>query len=139
MTANEIISKVDALQPNQYSFEQKLGWLSQVDGEIFKDVILTHHHPSKRIMERAYRDPDNRHNMIYSDYESGDDVLIVGKPYADNLYVYYLQAMIAMENSEIAKYSQYSSLYNSAYVSWAGHYNRDHVPLHARGGNRFRF
>lgn len=137
MTANEIISKVDALQPNQYSFEDKLGWISQIDGELFKDVILTHSNQPLHISERTEFGNDN--TLVYLPYETGDEELIVGKPYGEALYVAYLQSMIARENSEIVKYQQHSQTYNAAYLSWAGYYNRTHLPKQPRGGSRFRF
>lgn len=42
MTAGDIISKVDMLEPNQYSTTQKLEWLSTLDGKIIDQVIKTH-------------------------------------------------------------------------------------------------
>ena len=42
MTIESIIAKADDLSPNQYSLEQKIGWLSTLDGKIYDEVILTH-------------------------------------------------------------------------------------------------
>ena len=42
MTGQEIIERTDELCPNDYSEEQKLHWLSSLDGQIFHEVIQTH-------------------------------------------------------------------------------------------------
>lgn len=139
MTIYEALAKVDALQPNQYDFDTKMSWLSQVDGEIFKDIILTHRNPPCRVMCRTECDPDMPGNLILKPYSDGDEVLIVGSPYADSLYIYWLQAQIAMQNSEIAKYSQFATQYNAAYQSFANYYNRSHHPIQPRHGNRIKF
>ena len=139
MTSNEIISNVDALMPSQYDKQQKLDWLSQLDGQIFIDVICTHECMAERIADRVVCDEDNPGVNLYPAYVTGDELLIVGEPYGSIMYQYWLQAMISKENSEIAKYSQYQTLYNSAYLDWVGFYNRHHLPRQPRRGNRFLF
>lgn len=42
MQAADIISEVDALEPNQYGMEFKLRWLSDLDGQIFDEVMKQH-------------------------------------------------------------------------------------------------
>ena len=42
MQIDEIIARVDSLEPNQYEKETKLSWISQLDGKIFAEIILTH-------------------------------------------------------------------------------------------------
>lgn len=115
MTIEEIISKVDDLSPNQYTQEQKIGWLSTLDGKIYNDVILTH---------------ADSEEVVYPDggYTTDEHELIVQKPYAEDLYTYYLLARVAEANTEIAKYSQWMAMYNAAYSDWANYYNRTHMP-----------
>lgn len=116
MTIQEIIAKVDALSPNQYSVEQKIGWLSSLDGKIFHEVILTHAHGGFEFFP-----PEGYDNDEYD--------LIVKPPYADDLYTYYLLSRIAEFNAETAKYNQYAALYNAAFTDWTGWYNRTHRPI----------
>lgn len=115
MTIEEIIANVDELMPNQYSTEQKMRWLSSLDGKIFHDVILTHH--GTRFV---YYPPQG--------YETDDQELIVPPPYAEDLYGNYLKSRICVENGEIAKYNQFVTLYTAAYNEWASAYNRTHAP-----------
>ena len=72
-------------------------------------------------------------------YHSAEDELIVPDPYGSQIYVHWLQAMIASENAEIAKYNQQMVLYNNAYQEWADFYNRTHMPARPHGSNRYRF
>ena len=38
----EAINKIDALKPNTYSPDEKIWWLSELDGMIKKEIIDTH-------------------------------------------------------------------------------------------------
>ena len=124
MQIDEIISRVDSLEPNQYDKETKLSWISQLDGKIFAEIILTH---------------DDTGRMMYLPYESGDEEPIAGPPYGEDMYCYYLEAMIAQHNMETSKYNQKMLAYNNAYSEFANWYNRTHRPCPAKGGNRFKF
>ena len=42
MTIAEVISKVDALKPNTYTPEDKIGWLSNLDGRVKSQIIDAH-------------------------------------------------------------------------------------------------
>ena len=122
MKAMEVIERVDLLEPNDYSPEQKLHWLSGLDGKVFRELIETH--------EDAPTD-------TLPAYVSGDEELLIGAPYGEDLYYYYLQAMIAAENSETQRYNKRMTLFNSAYTAFAAWYTRTHRPR--RSGDHFRF
>ena len=42
MRASEMLDRVDTFKPNQYTEPQKLGWLLQLDGQIWREIIRTH-------------------------------------------------------------------------------------------------
>lgn len=115
MRIDEVIAKVDDLSPNQYTTEQKIGWLSTLDGKIFHDEILTHDH-----CEPVFFPTEG--------YSTDEEELIVPSPWAEDLYSYYLLSRIAEANAEIGKYNQFAALYNSAYADWSKQYNRTHRP-----------
>lgn len=122
MTIQDVIARVDELTPNQYSVEQKIGWLSTLDGKIYNEVIRTH----------------DRAGLVFfpqEGYDTDDQDLLVPSPYAADLYCYYLESRIAEQNNEIAKYGQFSALFNQAYSDFAGWYNRTHMP---KGPGRWR-
>ncbi len=122
MKAIDIIERVDLLEPNDYSPEQKLHWLTSLDGRIYHEVIRTH---------------EGAQTEEAPSYQTGDEQLLVGAPYGEDLYYYYLQAMIAAENSETQRYNKRMTLFNSAYTAFAAWYARTHRPR--RSGDHFRF
>lgn len=122
MKAIDIIDRVDLMEPNQYSPEQKLRWLSALDGRIYLEVIAAHALPGA--------------DRELPDYQTGDEELLVSPPYADDLYYNYLQAMIAAENGENTRYNKRMALYNSAYTAWVNYINQRYMPL---SGGEFRY
>ena len=113
MTVSEAIARTDALEPNQYTEQQKTTWLDRLDGQIFNEVILTHEHEE---------------GAQYTPLSSGTDELLVPSPY-DEIYNYWLQAKIAMENSEGSKYTMNMELFNAAYLNYCHWYNRMNRPI----------
>lgn len=124
MTIKEAIELVDKLKPNQYQFTLKAKWLSKLDGQIFKEVFVTH---------------EDCPMEVFAGYDDAppDHELLVPYPYDEDIYNYFLQAQIDKENGETAKYNQSITLYNTAYFNYQSWYNRTHKPL--SGGTRFRF
>ena len=122
MKAMDIIERLDLLEPNDYSPEQKLHWLYNLDGRIYREVIQTHADLWSPFPER---------------YESGEEELLVGPPYGEDLYYYYLQAMVAAENGETQRYNKRMTLFNSACQGWVNWYKRSHRPRQRGEGFRF--
>ena len=124
MTVNEAIEMTDRLKPNQFEHEQKVDWLSKLDGMIFREVIQTH------------KDAPIFH---FDGYENADPdtELIVPYPYCDDVYNYFLQSQIDKENGEIVKYNQSVTMYNNAYQRFWNYWNREHLPLPA--SSRWKF
>ena len=112
MTAMEIIEAVDALEPNQYDYKQKLEWLATLDGQIANELITTHEGKKRR----------------YYPYEDGDEELLVQQPYGMELYTNYLLAQIHSANGESRRYQTAAAIYNNCYKAYANWYNRTHLP-----------
>lgn len=121
MTVNDIISIIDQKEPNSYTAEEKVRWLSDLDGKIFNEVILTHEHDE----------------VEFTPYADGSETLLIGAPYGEDIYVHYLIARIAAGNAEVSRYNQQIGMYNAAYSQWWNKYNSTVTPLHS--GTRFRF
>ena len=124
MTIAEVISKVDELKPNTYSFEDKVAWLSNLDGRVKTQIIDTHecHHP-----------------VYFYGYDSDADqetLLLVPHPY-DEMYLRWLEAMIDYHNGEDDRYNNAIMLFNNAYEGYKKHYTRTHMPRSR--GNQFVF
>ena len=124
MNISDAIYLVDKLKPNQYSTDIKTGWLSKLDGQIFKEVFLTHaDSPIESLDGYDGSDPEQE--------------LLVPYPYDEDIYNYFLQAQIDKENGETAKYNQSITLYNNAFHAFQAWYNRTHLPIPT--GQRFLF
>ena len=124
MTIAEVISKVDTLKPNNYSLEDKVEWLSNLDARVKTQIIDTHR---------------SREPIFFYGYDSLVDQeteLLVKAPY-DEMYLRWLEAMIDYYNSDDDRYNNAIILFNSAYEGYKKHYTRTHMPL-ARG-SRFIF
>lgn len=123
MTVNELIAAADLKEPNSYSREEKLHWLSALDGKIVEEVLKTH---------EGFEDSGEKRL-----YATGEEELLIPYPYGEGIYTHYLIAMIAAANAETARYNQQIAMYNANYSQWWNAYHASHLPLH--GASRFQF
>ena len=115
MTIIEAINKIDSLKPNNYTQEDKIAWLSTLDGIIKKEIIDTHE-GAEEISFKGY-DVDT----------ALDTVMLVPPPY-DDIYIRWLEAQIDYVNGETKRYANSMIMYNTAYLSFQRYYNRTHMP-----------
>lgn len=120
MTVAQVIATVDAQRiGNPYMTDEKLKWLTDIEGTIYEELVKTHENPDE---------------ITFDGFASGQDMdaeLIAGDLYGD-IYVYYLLAQIDRAQQETAKYNVDASLYQSLYNQFVGYYNRKHTPLQPR-------
>ena len=121
MKVIEAIQKVDALKPNNYSQEDKIKWLSTLDGIIKTEIIDTHEGGSE---------------VIFNGYDmnSLETELLVPAPY-DEIYIKWLEAQINYNIGEIGKYNNSMTMYNTALSTFERYYNRKHMPK----GHKFKY
>lgn len=122
MTIIEAINRIDSLKPNNYTQEDKVRWLSNLDGVIKKEIIDTH---------------EGSENVTFTGYESDtplETALLVPFPY-DDIYLKWLEAQIDYANGETARYTNSMIMYNTAYSAFERYYNRTHMPK----GKSFKF
>lgn len=115
MTIQEAIDRVDALKPNKYSDEQKKEWMSELDGMIHKELILTHEGEEEKTFDG------------YNSETPMNTQLLVPYPYCE-IYQHYISSQIDLGNAELDKYNNDKTLYNNAYMTYAAYYNRTHMP-----------
>lgn len=118
MTIREAIDRVDGIQANQYSNEDKVLWLSMLDSRIYTDIILDHH---KRFCEAP------KHFTPYTT-DNMDKALLADFPY-DELYIAYLEMKIDEANKETARYNNSAILFNNYYENYEKHYHKTHMPI----------
>lgn len=118
MTIQEAIKKVNEVEPNQYSTDIKIDWLSRLDSQIWREVILTH----------EGKDPCLDFTG-YTDATDPQQELLIGAPDDEGIYINYLKAKIFEANHEMGKYNQAIVFYNDAYLNYKNYYNSTHMPL----------
>lgn len=115
MTIQLVIDQIRTMKPNAFDDNTLVRWISDLEGMIYNEVILTHE-----------GDTDIQHGP-YDPIEDMGTVLIVPEPYSD-VYTKWLSAQIDFHNSEFARYNNDMSMYNSAMATYADWYNRAHLP-----------
>ena len=103
----EAVERVKAEKPNAYSDDTLAKWVSQIEKTAQVEIMGV--------------DPADA--VEYSWKTDGDEDLLVPEPY-DDLYVYYLKAMIDYNNKEFTSYNYNTQMFNSTYSSFAGWYKR---------------
>ena len=88
MFIKDAIGIIDTLRPNQYADEDKVRWLSVLDGKAVAEVIETHE-GGEDVQWEAY---------TIADYEKE---LLIPAPYDYEVYINWLMAQIDMANAEV--------------------------------------
>ena len=115
MTIIECLDKIDELKPNNYEKNEKIKWLSTLDGLIYNNIIKTH---------------EGSEGVEFNGYDVETPLetkLLVSAPY-DDVYIKWLEAQIDYANGETGKYNNALIAYNDAFSSFERHYNRTHMP-----------
>lgn len=120
MTILDAIGRVDALRHNTFAQEEKVQWLSQVDGLVHQELICTHEGGTE------FRPYDAQTPL--------EQELLVGAPY-DELYLHYLEAQMDYHQAEFDRYNRSMGMYQAVLSAFTNHYNRTHLPL----GQGFRY
>ena len=106
ITAQEVLTMVDTLLPNQYDDEEKLRWLTQAEGYVLREIC------GKTEALSALTD---------------NTVLTVEAPY-DELYRHYVEAQIHYGNGEMSRYNNAAAAWNNAFATYRDYYTRTHMP-----------
>ena len=113
----DVITQVDNLKPNQYSIEEKINWLSEIELKIKNEIIDTH----EKINDKLDKFTQYTEDDIEKD-------LAVEEPYSV-LYVRYLSMMVDYYNAEFTRYNNSSVMFNLAYNDYANYYNRKYKSI----------
>lgn len=124
MTIIEAINHTDKVKPNAYSQQDKVRWLSTLDGVVKNEIIDTHE-GGEDVVFKGYNDE----TLLTTE-------LLIPAPY-DDVYIRYLEMQIDYANNEYNKYNNTSVAYNTAFSAFEKYYNRDHMPRSK--GTRFLF
>ena len=112
MTLHECLERFDRLLPNAFAENTKLGWLSEVDGQICREL-------------KEYSYP-----VVYVYPRDLTKHLLAPAPY-DGMYHAYLSAKVYLYNQEYAAYNAQAELYNQLYTAYTL-YLKKHTPKKSR-------
>ncbi len=113
MTVSEIISRADVIRPNAIPKEIKLGFLSDVEGQV---RVLICKDP-----------PDSLKPLSQTDMSK---VLTAPHPF-ESLYVYYLCAMYAWHAEATELYANDRAVFEKAWSDYAKWYQRTEGGAHS--------
>lgn len=123
MTILEAIALTDELKPNVYSREVKIGWLSKLEGMVYRNILRTHR--GKRLSFSGYG-PETDLNTV-----------LLAPPPFDTIYLRWLEAQIDLAGGEFDRYNSAITVFTDEYQAFENDYHRNHRPW--QGGRRFRF
>lgn len=105
MTIAKAIERADELRANPFEEEQKVRWLSELDGKIAREVL-------------------GDKNFSGYDYASDSEKeLILEEAYCD-VYLFYLTAMIDFFSRDYAEYNNSMIMFNEAFSKFSKAYKR---------------
>lgn len=124
MTVGEVLALTDEIRPNAFDENLKITWLSELEGRIFNDIILTHEHDLVENEEGELVEP----TFAGYDETSENEELIAPDTYAD-LYRNYLFTMMDYSNGETERYTNSMLMFNNSFQQYADWFNRTHKPI----------
>lgn len=113
MKIQEAIDYLDEVKPNQYPFEIKLQWLSELDARLYEDIIKTHEGDVPEV------------TFPYTDSQTE---LLAPFPHTC-IYADWMRAKIDDANGETARYQNSMIMFNAEYEEFARWYNSTHMPI----------
>lgn len=116
----EVLSYFDNQVPNQYSDEEKIRWLNEIESQIYNDIILTHKDADKIAFHGFRADTDINTQMI------------VDLEYSE-LYRFWLEKSVHYANGEIDRMNNAMTMFQTYYDNYFSYYNRNHRPVGTHG------
>lgn len=122
MTISEVISAVDELLPNVFDEDKKAAWVISVDGKL-KDRLYRH------FEEEEPAGPDN--------WPEDNDIPLRASGPWEEMYVFYLMAMIHFYMNDIDDYENALTQYNDLLMQYMASYRQTHTSKSAGGFKNF--
>lgn len=122
MKIREALAAIDEARPNKFTEQEKVAWLSQLDGRVKLEIIDTHEDDEK---------------VIFDGYDESTDIeteLLIPEPFSD-IYLRHMEAQMDYLNGEIARYNNSVGMFNAQWKAYRNWYNRMHAPK----GHKFKF
>lgn len=138
MKAAGIIEQYNAERPNTVDDAVKLLWLRKCERMIANEIIMWHEHDKADEAELELRVEGSTLYIVpagtIEDHINSFDMnseMLVPEPY-DDLYIYYIDQRIALNNNETRRYNAAVQSYNNALLTYQQHFNRLNAPVKAK-------
>ena len=115
MRIRQAIEELRSLKPNQYSDETLLRWLSELDGQIYEEIMKN--------AEDAPPPPQLPYRMD----ASLERELLAPFPH-EGLYISYMSMQVDYHNGETNRYNNGMVMFNMAYQMLENAWIRNHMP-----------
>lgn len=115
MTIQQALDRKSIVDKDSFPPELKIPWLSELDAQLFIEVIQTH------------ENPDNVTFKPYTPEDAGKP-LLVPFPY-DKLYIPYLMARAAEAYGEIDDFNNHNAVYEKFLREFKGYWNKKYRPI----------
>ena len=109
MTIREAIDTIDHQKPNEYTLEEKIAWLRQLDGIVVTEVFI-----------------ESVSTVRYT-IQNENRPLLIPPPY-DMAYIYWLDSKIDYANAEIGKFNNSNAMFEAEFQKFVKWYKREHLP-----------
>ena len=119
-TIGEVLSYFDNQVPNQYSDEEKIRWLNEIEAQIYNEIILT---------------PYDADDIAFHGFTTDTDIntqMIVDLEYSE-LYRFWLEKSVHYANGEIDRMNNAMTMFQTYYDNYFSYYNRNHRPVGTHG------
>lgn len=116
MTIQAVIDKIDSLKPNTIPYHEKLAWLSELDGKVFREIYMTHEGMPAGIEFHGYDQDTNPATT-----------LLIPDGYTD-VYQHYLAAEIDNVNRETNEYTKDKIRFANSWQTFCDYWTRTHMP-----------
>ena len=113
VTLDEAISYFDEQCPNQYSRENKIAWISELDELIFENII------------KNRENPEITEFTPYNGETDGSSELLVPFMFRE-IYRYFIEKSVAYSNRETISYNNALQMFEAYYDNYYSWYNRNH-------------
>lgn len=116
MTLAEVLERIDRERPGESTEEEKLRWLSQVDGQWYREMVLTH-------------GGAGGNDLCALHHGRGQERGAADRAAYDEVYIHFLYMQTDQRLGEIDRYNNDAALYNQGMLEARQAYNREHMPL----------
>jgi len=118
-----MIDQYNLERPNQVEDSVKKDFLRKCEANLIENVILLYDPQTGERTEEEWQE-----YLDTFDYETN---LILDEPF-DDLYIYYLDQRIALNNNDTKRYNAASRLFDNMLLAFKQKYNREHFPRQTR-------